>query len=104
MSTSIHRQFGQLAAAGTPNLVCKKSQMALLYSIVMRFDNPFLVAVSKPNHPPMLDGCSEQMIDVRFHSLQVVDSTITRLTPQARTLTSIIRQIARGERYPDYWR
>jgi hypothetical protein len=52
------------------NLIRKESKAALLDSVVMRFDNPVLVEVGKPDHESVLNRGSEQRINASLYSLQ----------------------------------
>lgn len=62
----------KLSTTGAADLVAEEPHTAFLYFIVMRFENPILVTITKPNHAPVLNGRAEQLIDVRFGNLHVV--------------------------------
>jgi hypothetical protein len=46
------------SAARAANLICEKSRNPLLDSIIMRFDNPFPIAVAKSNNASLTDRSS----------------------------------------------
>jgi hypothetical protein len=73
--------IGKASTAESANLVCEEFQTAFLDSIVVGFENAILVTVAKPNHASVLNRRSEQLIQFRFGSLQIITpySTIIML-------------------------
>jgi hypothetical protein len=55
---------------GPADLISKEPRTAFLNSVIMGFENPLPVAVTKPYYAPVLNGCPEQLIHLRFGSLQ----------------------------------
>jgi hypothetical protein len=60
----------KLSTARAPDLVTKEPHAAFLNSIVVRFDNPLPVVITKPNHALVLNGRAEQLIHIRSRGLQ----------------------------------
>ena len=62
------------STTGAADLVTKEPYTAFLNSIVVGFENPIPVLITKPNHALVLNGRAEQLIHLRFRSLQELNT------------------------------
>ena len=57
---------GERAAAGSADLIRQQLDDAVVFAIIVRFDDPILVAVAKSNQPGLFDRSAQQLIEVRI--------------------------------------
>jgi hypothetical protein len=57
---------GKLFAAGAAHLIREELDDVLVNSVVVRFDDPFLVSIAKPKQASLTDRFPEQGIDFRL--------------------------------------
>jgi hypothetical protein len=57
---------GKLFAAGPADLIREELDDAVVNSVIVRFDDPFLVSIAKPKQASLIDRVPEQGIDFRL--------------------------------------